>query len=55
MIRGSITGIYSYHFLDPGHLGYSHVFLMITVLFIAFVLLGLAAIALTRRNLSTNR
>jgi hypothetical protein len=50
MVRGSITGLYPYHFLDPGHLGYLHVVIMVVVLFAAFVILGLAAIALTRRR-----
>jgi hypothetical protein len=51
MVRGSITGRYSYPFLDPGNLGYSNVLIMIAVLFIAFLALGLAAIALTRHSL----
>jgi hypothetical protein len=50
MIRGSVTGIYAYHFLDPAPRGYVHVILMGSILFIAFVVLGLAAVALTRRN-----
>jgi hypothetical protein len=50
MVRGSITGLYPYPFLDPGHLGYSHVVIMVAVLFIAFFVLGLAAVALTRRR-----
>jgi hypothetical protein len=52
MIRGSMTGLYPYPFLNPGHLGYSHVLVMVTGLVVAFFVLGLAAIALTRRNSS---
>jgi hypothetical protein len=50
MIRGALTGIYAYHFLDPAPRGYAHVVIMGSILFVAFVVLGLAAIALTRRN-----
>jgi hypothetical protein len=50
MIRGSITGIYAYHFLDPAPRGYTHVVFMGSILFVAFVILGLAAVAMTRRN-----
>lgn len=50
MIRGSITGWYPYHFLDPAQAGYTSVFIVIAGFIIAFVVVGLGAIALTRRN-----
>ena len=50
MVRGSLTGIYAYHFLDPAPRGYAHVVKLGSILFVAFVILGLAAVALTRRN-----
>ena len=55
IIRGSITGIYAYHFLDPAPRGYAHVVLMGSILFLAFVLLGLAAVAVTRLRSSQVR
>src|SRR5271154_564872 len=54
MIRGARIGTYSYPFLDPGHLGYSHVLIMVLVLMAAFVILGVTTITLTRRRSATN-
>jgi hypothetical protein len=54
MIRGARIGTYSYPFLDPGNLGYSHVLIMVLVLIAAFVILGVTTITLTRRRSTTN-
>jgi hypothetical protein len=50
MVRGSRTGQYSYHFLDPSQFGSTHVFITIVGFLLAFLALGLAVVALTRRT-----
>lgn len=50
MIRGSATGWYPYHFLDPTQAGLAQVISVIAIFLLAFTALGFAAVALTRRN-----
>jgi hypothetical protein len=48
LVRGSLTGWYPYHFLDPRIAGWPHVFIVIAGFLIAFLALGLAAVSLSR-------
>lgn len=48
MLRGAITGLYPYFFLDPAPAGYGPVLQMVALLVAAFLLVGLAQIALCR-------
>ena len=50
MVRGSITGWYPYHFLDPAQAGVAPVISVIAIFLLSFTALGFAAVALTRRN-----
>lgn len=48
LVRGALTGWFPYPFLDPGTNGYGRVAAMVFALLLAFVALGLLAIAVTR-------
>lgn len=48
MVRGEVTGLYPYPFLDPTETSYSHVLQMIAILTVAFLALGVVQILLTR-------
>ncbi|MEX0969162.1 MAG: Pr6Pr family membrane protein [Paracoccaceae bacterium] len=48
MARGAATGLYPYFFLDPAPAGYGPVLQMVGLLAVAFLLVGLAQIALCR-------
>jgi hypothetical protein len=50
MVRGSSTGWYPYHFLDPRLFSYQRILSTIAGFIIAFLALGLAAVSLTRRD-----
>jgi hypothetical protein len=50
MVRGSITGWYPYHFLDPAQVSHTSIFIVIISFIVAFIIMGLIVIALTRRN-----
>jgi apolipoprotein N-acyltransferase len=50
MVRGSITGWYPYHFLDPAQVSHTSIFIVIVGFIVAFIIMGLIVIALTRRN-----
>jgi len=50
MTRGSVTGWYPYPFLDPAQVSKASIFIVIFVFLVAFILIGLVVIALTRRN-----
>lgn len=48
LIRGAITGIYLYHFIDAGTLGYARVALNAVVLLLAFLGTSLLLVAIDR-------
>lgn len=52
LLRGAISGRYPYHFVDAGQLGYPHALLNAAMLFASFLGLGLAVIAVARRQRS---
>jgi len=50
LTRSSVTGWYPYPFLDPAQVSKASIFIVIFVFLVAFILIGLVVIALTRRN-----
>lgn len=50
LIRGAITGIYPYHFIDAGAIGYGRVLIAAVGFCVAFASLGAIAVAFTRRR-----
>lgn len=50
LIRGAISGIYPYPFVDVGVLGYSRVMLNAVLLLGVFIAVGLAVVAIDRRS-----
>ena len=49
LIRGSVTGTYPYPFLDVGVIGYGRMLANAAVLLIAFLGMGLAIVAISRK------
>lgn len=50
MVRGSTTGWYPYHFLDPAQVSRTSIFIVIVGFIVVFIIMGLIVVALTRRN-----
>ena len=50
MVRGSVAGWYPYPFLDPAQASKASIFIVIFGFLVAFIIIGLVVIALTRRN-----
>jgi len=53
LVRGALTGLYAYPFVDVGALGYPRALINATLLLVAFVVLSLLLIALDRRMKSS--
>jgi hypothetical protein len=55
LMRGAITGLYPYHFIDVGQIGYPRALLNAAMLFASFLVVGIAVVAIGRRQRPANR